>query len=62
MNLIKIKEFDFENLLDDYNDIIKRCHIIEKVSNSVSFIPNTKITIYDNKLIYKQDLIKKKLN
>jgi serine/threonine protein kinase len=58
--LIKIKEYHCENLLDDYNDIVKRCHLIEKVSNSVSFIPNTQITINGESLKYKQDLIKRK--
>ena len=58
--MIKIKEYHCENLLDDYNDIVKRCHLIEKVSNSVSFIPNTQITINGESLKYKQDLIKRK--
>tara|TARA_B100000427_G_scaffold238662_1_gene201560 strand:- start:312 stop:926 length:615 start_codon:yes stop_codon:yes gene_type:complete len=57
--LIKIKEYNLKNLLDDYDDIIKRCHLIKKVSNSVSFIPNTQITINEESLKYKQDLIKR---
>ncbi len=57
--MIKIKEYNLKNLLDDYDDIIKRCHLIKKVSNSVSFIPNTQITINEESLKYKQDLIKR---
>ena len=57
--MVKIKEYHLQNLLDDYNDIIKRCHLIKEVSNSVSFIPNTQITINEESLKYEQDLIKR---
>ena len=57
--MVKIKEYHFKNLLDDYDDIIKRCHLIKEVSNSVSFIPNTQITINEESLKYEQDLIKR---
>ena len=57
---MKIKEYHLKNLLDDYDDIIPRCHLIEKVSNSVLFIPNTQITIHGDSLKYQQDLIKRK--
>tara|TARA_B100001146_G_C16126957_1_gene410608 strand:- start:39 stop:653 length:615 start_codon:yes stop_codon:yes gene_type:complete len=57
--LIKDKEYQVEKLLDDYNDILKRCHLIEKVSNTVPFIPSTKITINDESLIYQQEWIKR---
>ena len=57
--LVKIKEYHLKNLLDDYNEIIKRCHLIKEVSNSVSFIPNTQITISDKTLVYEQELIEK---
>jgi len=57
--LVKIKEYHPQNLLDDYNDIIKRCHLIKEVSNSVSFIPSTQITISDKTLVYKQELLDK---
>ena len=57
--MVKIKEYTFKNLLDDYDDIIKRCHLIKEVSNSVSFIPNTQITINEESLKYEQDLIKR---
>jgi hypothetical protein len=57
--LVKIKKYHLKNLLDDYNDIIKRCHLIKEVSNSVSFIPNTQITISDKTLVYRQELLDK---
>ena len=56
---MKLKIYSFKNLLDDYNEIIKRCSLIEEVSNSVSFIPNTQITISDKTLVYEQELIEK---
>ena len=57
--MIKIKEYHLKNLFDDYDDIIKRCHLIKEVSNSVFFIPNTQITIGDKSLVYEQQLIEK---
>ena len=57
---IKVKEYQLANLLDDYDDIIQRCHLIEEVSSSVSFIPNTQITINGESFKYQQDLIKRK--
>ena len=58
--MVKIKEYHLNYLLDDYDNILKRCHLIETVSNSFSFIPNTQITIDDESLQYQQDLIKRK--
>mgnify|MGYP001225993949 CR=1 FL=1 len=57
--MVKIKEYHFENLLDEYDDIIKRCHLIKEVSISVSFIPNTQIAIDDKTLVYEQELLEK---
>ena len=57
--MVKIKEYNFKNLLDDYDDIIKRCHLIKEVSNSVLFIPNTQITIDAKALVYTQELLGK---
>ena len=57
--MVKIKEYLLKNLLDDYDDIIKRCHLIKEVSNSVSFIPNTQITISGKTLVYEQELLEK---
>ena len=57
---IKVKEYQLANLLDDYDNIVQRCHLIEQVSNSVSFIPNTQITSNGESLKYQQDLIKRK--
>ena len=41
----KSKKYCINNLLDNYDDILKRCHLIEKILSSVSFIPNTQISI-----------------
>ena len=57
--MVKIKEYNFKNLLDNIDDIIPRCHLIEKVSSSVSFIPNTQITSNGESLKYQQDLLKR---
>ena len=56
---MKLKIYSFKNLLDDYNEIIKRCSLIKEVSYSVSFIPKTQIIIGDETLVYKQYLIEK---
>jgi len=56
----KIKEYPIESLLDNYDDIVKRCRLIEEISNTLSFIPNTQITIDGESLKYQQDLIKRK--
>ena len=58
--MIKIIGYPIESLLDNYDDIVKRCHLIEKVSNAVSFIPCTQITINGESLTYEQDLINRK--
>jgi len=56
---IKVKEYQLANLLDDYDNIVQRCYLIEQVSNSVSFIPDTQITINGESIKYEQDLIKR---
>ena len=57
--MVKTKEYYLKNLLDEYDDIIQRCHLIEKVSSSVSFIPNTQVILDGEILVYKQQLIEK---
>ena len=57
--MIKIKEYPIESLLDNYDDIVKRCRLIEEISNTLSFIPNTQITSNGESLKYQQDLIKR---
>ena len=57
---IKLKKYYIKNLLDKYENIIKRCHLIEKVSKEMDFIPETKLTINDPFIIYEQNLINKK--
>ena len=58
--MIKTKLYNLKNLRDEFNSITQRCNLIEKVSNAVSFIPNTQITINGETLKYEQDLIKRK--
>ena len=57
---IKLKKYYIKNLLDKYENIIKRCHLIEKVSKEMDFIPETKLTINHPFIIYEQNLINKK--
>ena len=57
---IKLKKYYIKNLLDKYENIIERCHLIEKVSKEMDFIPETKLTINDPFIIYEQNLINKK--
>ena len=59
--MVKTKEYYFKNLLDEYDDIVHRCHLIEEVSNSVPFIPNTQITFTSKILVYKQKFIEKQI-
>lgn len=58
---LKLKKYYLVNLLDGYDAIIKRCRLIEQVSNNFSFIPRTQITINEDCLRYEQDLIKRQL-
>jgi len=57
---IKLKKYCIKNLLDKYENIIERCHLIEKVSKEMDFIPETKLTINDLFVIYEQNFIVKK--
>ena len=50
----KTKKYFFNSLLDKYTEVVKRCQLIEYISKSFDFIPNTKIQINDDFLIYKQ--------
>ena len=52
---MKIKKYNLSNLLDSHDDIFHRCTLIEKVSQSVDFIPTTCITISQEILLYEQE-------
>tara|TARA_B100000073_G_scaffold92263_1_gene73049 strand:+ start:132 stop:797 length:666 start_codon:yes stop_codon:yes gene_type:complete len=58
--LVKTKQYHLANLLDNYEQIIARCTSIEQVSQAVNFIPNTRIIIKDDILLYEQEFIQKK--
>ena len=58
--MVKTKQYHLANLLDNYEQIIARCTLIEQVSQVVNFIPNTNITITDDVLLYEQEFIQKK--
>ena len=56
----KTKQYHLADLLDNYEQIIARCTLIEQVSQAVNFIPNTRIIIKDDILLYEQEFIQKK--
>ncbi len=58
--MVKTKQYHLANLLDNYEQIIARCTSIEQVSQAVNFIPNTRIIIKDDILLYEQEFIQKK--
>ena len=58
--MVKTKQYHLADLLDNYEQIIARCTLIEQVSQAVNFIPNTRIIIKDDILQYEQEFIQKK--
>ena len=58
--MVKTKQYHLADLLDNYEQIIARCTLIEQVSQAVNFIPNTRIIIKDDILLYEQEFIQKK--
>lgn len=58
--MVKTKQYHLSDLLDNYEQIIARCTLIEQVSQTVNFIPNTRIIIKDDILLYEQEFIQKK--
>ena len=56
----KRKKYYIKNLLDKYENIMERCHLIERVSKEMDFIPETKLSINDSFIIYVQNFIIKK--
>ena len=53
--MVKTKQYHLADLLDNYEQIIARCTLIEQVSQAVNFIPNTRIIIKDDILLYEQE-------
>ena len=58
--MVKTKQYHLADLLDNYEQIIARCTLIEQVSQAVNFIPNTRIIIKDDILLYEQEFIQNK--
>ena len=55
----KIKNYAFVDLLDEKSAIISRCNLIEQASISISSIPKTNFIFLEDKLVYKQEFVKK---
>jgi len=56
---LKIKNYAFSDLLDEKSAIISRCRLIEKASLAISSIPKTNFIFFEDKLVYKQEFVKK---
>jgi hypothetical protein len=55
----KIKNYALVDLLDEKSVILSRCNLIEQASISVSAIPKTNFIFLEDKLVYKQEFVKK---
>jgi hypothetical protein len=55
----KIKNYAFVDLLDEKSSIISRCNLIEKASFFISSIPKVNFIFFKDKLVYKQEFVKK---
>ena len=55
----KIKNYALADLLDEKSAIISRCNLIEKASLAISAIPKTNFIFLEDKLVYKQEFVKK---
>ena len=55
----KIKNYAFVDLLDEKSSIISRCNLIENASFSISSIPKVNFIFLKDKLLYKQEFVKK---
>ena len=55
----KIKNYALVDLLDEKSVILSRCNLIEQASISVSAIPKTNFIFLEEKLVYKQEFVKK---
>ena len=55
----KLKNYAFADLLDEKSAIISRCNLIEKASLAISSIPKTNFIFLEERLVYKQEFVKK---
>ena len=55
----KLKNYALADLLEEKSAIISRCRLIEKASLAISAIPKTNFIFLEDKLVYKQEFVKK---
>ncbi len=55
----KIKNYALADLLDEKSALLSRCNLIEQASNSISAIPRTSFTFLEERLVYRQEFVKK---
>lgn len=55
----KLKNYALSDLLDEKSAIISRCNLIEKASLAISSIPKTNFIFSKERLVYKQEFVKK---
>ena len=55
----KIKDYALVDLLDEKSALLSRCNLIEQASISISTIPRTSFTFLEDRLVYRQEFVKK---
>ncbi len=55
----KIKNYALVDLLDEKSALLSRCNLIEQASISISAIPRTSFTFLEDRLVYRQEFVKK---
>ena len=56
---LKIKNYALVDLLDEKPSIISRCNLIETASFSISSIPKVNFIFLKDKIVYRQEFVKK---
>ena len=54
-----IKDYALVDLLDEKSALLSRCNLIEQASISISTIPRTSFTFLEDRLVYRQEFVKK---
>lgn len=55
----KIKNYALVDLLDEKSALLSRCNLIEEASISISAIPRTSFAFLEDRLVYRQEFVKK---
>ena len=55
----KIKDYALVDLLDEKSALLRRCNLIEQASISISAIPKTNFIFLEDRLVYRQEFVKK---